>query len=367
MSTLMVGPLLAPGRDRVPRVRRVHGLRTVKIGLSLLVATALLVGALPKVAGEHWAAVAVALRQVSMGGFIALTALWVESLVAHTFVLSAALPGLSKRRAMVLRLTGSSVSNALPFGGAVGTALNYSMTRRWGHSRAAFVLFALVTHIWGVAAKLCLPVLALVALLFAGGSTGALVLSAGIAVAVLGLFGIVLAMTIAREDVAAALGRLTGRFLTLAARVTRRPAPGDLAVAMRRDGIALVRGTWRRSAAGIIAYSTLQGLLLWACLALVGASVNPAQVLAAFALERLLSVVVITPGGLGVVEVGMTSMLVAFGGAPAAAAAGVLLFRAFTFALEIPVGATLLLGWLGMTGHGALPAHRLPVAVAVVA
>jgi uncharacterized membrane protein YbhN (UPF0104 family) len=90
----------------------------------------------------------------------------------------------------------------------------------------------------------------------------------------------------------------------------------------------------------------------------VGFAISPVQVLAVFALERLLTVLVVTPGGLGVVEVGMTAVLVAFGGNPAAAAAGVVLFRAFTMALEIPVGGALLLGWLGLRRSAARAALR---------
>jgi hypothetical protein len=55
---------------------------------------------------------------------------------------------------------------------------------------------------------------------------------------------------------------------------------------------------------------------------------------------------VITPGATGLVEMGMTGTLVAFGVDPATAAAGVLLYRAFIIGLEIPVGGTALLWWL---------------------
>ena len=68
---------------------------------------------------------------------------------------------------------------------------------------------------------------------------------------------------------------------------------------------------WARMAFGKIAYAVLQAMLLWLSLRVLGAEVNPAVVLAAFAVERILSMVVITPGATGVVEVGMTGVLVA--------------------------------------------------------
>ena len=67
--------------------------------------------------------------------------------------------------------------------------------------------------------------------------------------------------------------------------------------------------------------------------------------LAAFAVERILTMVAITPGATGIVELGMTGVLVAFHGEPAVAAAGVLLYRAFIFGMEIPVGGLSMLAW----------------------
>jgi uncharacterized membrane protein YbhN (UPF0104 family) len=86
-------------------------------------------------------------------------------------------------------------------------------------------------------------------------------------------------------------------------------------------------------------------ILLWGCLALTGAGLSPAAVLVGLAVERLLTLAVLTPGGTGVVEVGLTGSLLLLGGAPAGVVAGVLLYRALTFGLEIPVGGLTLLGW----------------------
>ena len=65
-----------------------------------------------------------------------LAGVWLAGLWVHTLALTAAMPGLSSRRALFLNLTGSSVSNLLPLGGAAGTVVNYSMSRSWGFTRA---------------------------------------------------------------------------------------------------------------------------------------------------------------------------------------------------------------------------------------
>jgi uncharacterized membrane protein YbhN (UPF0104 family) len=312
------------------------------------------------VAGTAWGAIAGALSTVSVVGVLALTLLWLAGLWARTLVQTSALPGLSTRQALLLSLTGSSVSNVLPFGGAAGTALNYSMTRTWGHSRGAFVLFAVMTHTWSVAAKLILPALAVVVLLATGTSSAGLLVPAIIALAAMALLATLFGLILARESFAASCGRLGERLVLSATGVARRPRRVHLetpAVDLRREVIAMLRLGWRRPALGMVGNFGLQGLLLWACLHVVGFAISPAQVLGVFALERLLTVLVVTPGGLGVVEVGMTALLVAFGGNAAAAAAGVVLFRAFTMALEIPVGGALLLGWLGLRRAAARTAR----------
>lgn len=68
-------------------------------------------------------------------------------------------------------------------------------------------------------------------------------------------------------------------------------------------------------------------------------------VAAAFAVERVATLLPVTPAGTGPAEAGAVAVLVALGGAPVAAAAGVLLYRLFTVLLEIPVGAIWLAGW----------------------
>src|SRR5699024_512706 len=84
--------------------------------------------------------------------------------------------------------------------------------------------------------------------------------------------------------------------------------------------------------------------LLWLCLEAVGSAPAAPVVLAAFAVERVLSLAVITPGATGIVELGMTGYLVHAGTGSATAAAGVLLYRLFVIGMEVPVGGVLL-GW----------------------
>jgi putative heme transporter len=86
--------------------------------------------------------------------------------------------------------------------------------------------------------------------------------------------------------------------------------------------------------------------------------VSAVQALGVFAFVRLVTALPITPGGLGVVEVGMAAALTVAGGAPARVVAAVLLYRALTYALQVPLGAMSWAVWRRQTRGAASPATQ---------
>jgi uncharacterized protein (TIRG00374 family) len=70
-----------------------------------------------------------------------------------------------------------------------------------------------------------------------------------------------------------------------------------------------------------------------------------AEALAVFTFARLLSAIPLTPGGLGVIEIALITGLTAAGGMRAEVAAAVLVFRALTYVLPIPIGLGTYLFW----------------------
>ena len=62
------------------------------------------------------------------------------------------------------------------------------------------------------------------------------------------------------------------------------------------------------------------------------------EAFAAWALVRLIGSIPITPGGVGVVELGLTGALVGFGGQNAEVVAAVLVFRALTVVPTLVLG-----------------------------
>ena len=96
----------------------------------------------------------------------------------------------------------------------------------------------------------------------------------------------------------------------------------------------------------MLAYSATLMALLWACLHVAGVELPIVVVFTGFAVERLLTLLGLTPGGAGVVELGLVGVLLPFTPNAAGLVSGVLLYRALTFALEIPPGALGIAGWL---------------------
>jgi uncharacterized protein (TIRG00374 family) len=69
-----------------------------------------------------------------------------------------------------------------------------------------------------------------------------------------------------------------------------------------------------------------------------GKWINPDGLVVAYGLANVLAVIPITPGGLGVVEATLTSLLVGFGTSRGIATLGVVAFRLINFWLPIPIG-----------------------------
>jgi uncharacterized membrane protein YbhN (UPF0104 family) len=333
-------------------MRNAGSTRRVVTSVLMILMTAALLVFLPRAVGTSWGTVGGVLGHVALPWLAALAVVWIAGLWSYSFVLAASLPGLTKRRGLTLNLTGSAVANVLPLGGAAGTGLNFAMTRRWGFTPAAFGGFLAVTTLLNVVAKLGVVAVALslTPILHSAGAlpigrTGLLLIPV-----VAALLAVVWAL--ASGSAAAAGGRGLDHLLKV---FRRRSTLATSLPELRCSILRVFRTGWISMVLGMIAYLLLQLSLLWLCFQLVGTSLGFPVLLTGLAVERLLTLVPITPGGVGVVEVGTAAALVALGGAPAAVAAGLLLYRGYTYLLEIPVGGVTLGIWLlrnrRRTGH----------------
>lgn len=317
---------------------------------SWVIAIALIAVVLPAVLNISWSDIWEAMSGLGPGALLLLFVLWIGGLLCHTFVLVAAAPDLTNMRALTLNLTGSAISNVVPMGGAAGMELNRRMMKVWGIDTKTFAGFTFLTNLWDVASKFLLPVFA-IAILALGEtdvSTSLMwtALGAALGFVLVCAFGVIV---LRRPSAARAFGGWLERFLNACSRLIRRPREFHLTDAMleiRRESLDVVRSGWLQMSTGMFFYVALQGALLWACLDVTGANAALVAVLVAYAVERLLTVLPITPGGVGVADIGLVGVLIALGADPAGAAAGAVLYRAFVFVLEIPIGGGAMGVWV---------------------
>ncbi len=333
--------VLAPARSR---------LLTRGASVTAIVVSVGLVAYIPHLVGMAWRDVVGVLAGLSITTVLALAVLWISGLVAHTYVLTAALPGLSHRRALLLNLSGSAVSNLVPFGGAAGVGVGFAMAKTWRIEPTAFAAFTAISNVWNVLGKLLVGSALVVVSIIAGTHLPSTIQHT-VLLATGAVFGLsVLAIAVLRKaSIGAAVGRSCDRIFNrvMARKGSPRRVHTETAIGQLRAEITgSISNGWRRLTLGIVAYLALQALLLAACLGAVGAHVTLFDIAAAFGVERLLSTLPLTPGGAGFTELGAVAVLVALGGDPVTMAAGVLLYRTFTFLLEIPVGGASALIWL---------------------
>jgi putative heme transporter len=227
------------------------------------------------------------------------------------------------------------------------------MLSRWGVGTQEFVRYTLVSGLWNVFVRLGLPMIALLVLAISGQpgeipQAAAYCSGGALLVTVAGFCAL-----LRSERFALLAGRMAQRVVMFGCRLTRRrPAlnlPGAMLGFRAGTSTLLAERGIRITVTTLIAQLS-SWLVLLACLRASGLSqgqVSWQASLAAFALVRLLSMLPVTPGGLGVVELGLTGPLIAgLGGAAAArVAAAVLLYRAATYLLPVPLGALAYLWW----------------------
>jgi len=311
--------------------------------VGLVIVVGVFVYAIPKFANysEIWAA----MRTLTPLEFWSLFGAMVFNLFTYWLANQAALPGLRLGQSAVLTQTTTTVANSLPAGGAIAVGLTYSILNSWGFLGTDVALYVGVTGIWNIFTKLALPVISLLLLVITGAFKPALVTATVIGVIALLLALVLLTLVFRSESLARKVGEFLGRVIGWFKRLVRRPGEthlGDSAVRFRRDTIGLVEHRWfRLSWTTVLSQLALYFVLLLSLRAM-GISeedVTAIEVFAVFSFSRLLSAVPLTPGGVGVIDLGYVAGLTGFYDAEKAEiVAAVLIFRALTYGIQIPIG-----------------------------
>jgi putative heme transporter len=284
------------------------------------------------------------LQDVSWEYLLALLGTTILNVLTFAPPWQVALPGLRFSSALALTQVSTALSIVVPAGAAVGIAGSYGMLRSWGFPSREIGRAVTLVSLWNQFANLSYPIIAVFLLTATGGDSALLATAAFVGVAILGVAIAGLAAVLATERTAGDIGDLIARIVDWVRRkVGRGPVlwGGPSFERFRRDSLDLLRRRWH-----VLTLATYGGTLTVFLVLLVslracgvpGSEVAVAEAFAAWALARLLGSVPITPGGIGVVELGLTGALVGFGGNNAGVVAAVLLYRFLTMVPTVVLG-----------------------------
>lgn len=331
--------------------------RVLQAAVSIAVVIGIFAFAFPQFAnyGDVWTEI------TAMTWFEVVTLLVVAiwNLVTYWFVLTAVMPGLTYPQAAVSNQASTAVANTLPGGGAIAVGVTYAMYRSWGFGKSEFALATVLSGVWNNFAKLGMPVLALALLALEGEITTARLVAAIAGIGVLVGFIAAWSLFLYKESLARRIGGFVGRLVSrLRAVVGKAPVSdwGEAGIKFRARALGLLRTRWLRlTVATLVSHVSLYIVLLITLrhVGVGGGVLSWIEVLAVFAFIRLISALPITPGGVGVVELGLTVGLQVAADLTtvdellfeAKIAAAVLVFRAITFLLPVPLGAVSYLIW----------------------
>ena len=292
-----------------------------------------------------------AITSLSAGEWAAFLAVFAATIWANGLLTASVVPKLPIRRGVTAYLGSSAVASTFP--GPGDLALRLLMYRSWGYATTIATVSVAASGMVTVGTKLVLPAIAAIPLFVTGrltGDTGRFaVIGASIAIAAV----LVVVLALLRPSFAARAGAVLERAIGAVLRRVGRPGPkglGDRLVEAREQAITLLAPRWPMALAATTLLTLTRLLLLVMALRFVGiprSDLTVTEIFATYAVVELLTVVPITAGGAGVVELGYIGLLTGYAGGANVnqVAAGVMLFRLATWIAIIPIGWLTVLFW----------------------
>jgi putative heme transporter len=323
--------------------------RGVAGGLAVAVIVGTYVFVLPQFAnyGEVWAE----LKTLSWEWIAVLFGAVVLNMATFAPPWMAALPGLGYWSAQTVTQASTASTYLAPGGPAVGIGISAAMLFAWGFRADEVALAVTLTGIWNQLAILGFPTIALALLTLTHGDRASLQTIATIGLAVFVIVAGGFALALSSAGMARRVGNLATRIVNWSLRPVRRGPvgwDGESLARFRSRAIGLLRRRWYWLTLATLAGQLTVFLVLLASLRALGVGPDEVSVVEAFAgwsLARVLGSIPITPGGLGLVELGLTTVLAGFGGNHAGVVAAVLLYRFLTIVPTLVLGAAAAATW----------------------
>jgi len=310
--------------------------------LGLAVAAAVFAWIVPRIAS--YGSVAHQLATISLPWALGLVAASLLDIATTALPWQAVLPQLSFVGALAFTQASTALTTVLPGGAPLGMALSFAFLRRLRIDRGAAGFAVAVTGIWSQVMILVYPLIGSVLVFATGQLSGTTAAIAGVSAAV---GAVIVGLTVAalRSPGAARwLGDVAARTGAWVARLFHRRPPGwsgEALVQLRAERLVLLRRRWGWLTAATLANQLTAYLVFELSLRAVGVSVATvpfSEAFLAWAIGRVISSLPLTPGGVGVVELGMIGTLVGFGASGAHVVAAVLLYRGVIVLPTLVVG-----------------------------
>jgi uncharacterized membrane protein YbhN (UPF0104 family) len=303
----------------------------LRFALGIALAAVVFAEILPRIAS--YGSVAHRLATVSTAWAVALAAATLLDILTTALPWQAVLPRLSFVGALAFTQASTALTTLLPGGAPLGMALSFAFLRRLRVDPGAAGFAVAVTGIWSQVMILVYPLVGAI-LVFATGhlSTSTAVIAAVSAACGALIVGLAVA---ALRSVRAArwLGDVSARLVARVAGLVHRAPPnwnGEALVRLRSERLVLLRRRWPRLTLATLGNQLTAFLVFELCLRAVGitfADLPPSEAFLGWAIGRVISSLPLTPGGIGVVELGMIGTLVSFGASNEHVVAAVLLYR----------------------------------------
>ena len=244
------------------------------------------------------------------------------------------------RPVILAHLAGNAFSRVVPGGAATGAAMQYPMLTDAGIPAGRVASALATSNVLTFSALLALPVLSLPAILLGVPVDRGLANAAWFGAAGFVLIAVLAVVVVTTDRPLRMAGRVAQGIRN---RVRRgRPPIDDLPERLLRERDqtkAALGDRWHSALLAAFGWWLFDYGSLLLALAAIGARPEPSLVLLAYAGGLALSMIPLTPGGLGFVEAGLTGLLALAGISAGAAALATLAYRLVSYWLPLPAGA----------------------------
>ena len=330
--------------------------QAVSTGITVVVLVAVFGFVLPKLA--DYRSILDYIGSISAFEWVLLAMASAAFLIAYPVVLEQAMRTLGLREAFVNHMTGTAITNSVPSGGALALPVNYTMYMSWGFTPESVSAAMLAAGVWDWFGRISLPVLAVVGVALLGDALWWMWIVSIVGVVIVLVMVLVLARILGREEgarnIAQWVDRMGGKVF---ARINKdKPDIESGVMQFRVDLNSIVRTRAARLTASTVFNHIAMATLFTVSVYAVGVTreqIPIPWVVLAFALGRFLVMIPVSPGGLGLVDLGWIGLLTlgwqaTNPGIPVDTdliSAGVLLFRGLSLLPPIPIGMISWLWW----------------------